>query len=148
MLVDMSRSTLVYENRRRDDSAVRKRIKEIAQTRVRYGSDRIHMLLRREGWPDNHKRVRRIYREEGLNIRSRRPRKAKSAAHRMERPLLSNLDQCWSMDFVHDQLISGRKIRGQIGALDAFLFQQASQRGDGDRSEPVGLNDRVSRVPS
>lgn len=119
MLVDMSRSTLVYENRRRDDSAVRKRIKEIAQTRVRYGSDRIHMLLRREGWPDNHKRVRRIYREEGLNIRSRRPRKAKSAAHRMERPLLSNLDQCWSMDFVHDQLISGRKIRA-LTIVDNF----------------------------
>ena len=119
MLVDMSRSTLVYENRRRDDSAVRNRIKEIAQTRVRYGSDRIHMLLRREGWPDNHKRVRRIYREEGLNIRSRRPRKAKSAAHRMERPLLSNLDQCWSIDFVHDQLISGRKIRA-LTIVDNF----------------------------
>jgi putative transposase len=119
MLVHISRGSLVYKKRRCDDSAVRERIKEIALTRVRYGSDRIHMLLRREGWPDNHKRVRRIYKEEGLNIRNRRPRRSKAAAHRLERLDLSNLNQCWSMDFVHDQLYNGRKIRA-LTIVDNF----------------------------
>jgi len=49
---------------------------------------------------DNHKRVRRVYREEGLNLRSKRPHRLKAAAHRMQRPEVSTLDQCWSMDFV------------------------------------------------
>lgn len=60
---------------------------------------------------DNHKRVYRIYKEEGLNLRSKRPRRSKSAAHRLERPQLSSLYQCCSMDFVADQLFDGRKIR-------------------------------------
>jgi len=56
-------------------------MKEIAETRVRYGFARIHILLRREGWRDNHKRTYRIYKEEGLNLRSKRPRRNKTAAH-------------------------------------------------------------------
>lgn len=90
---------------------VRTRIREIAETRVRYGVWRIYILLRREGFRDNHKRVHRIYKEEGLNLRSKRPRRNKAAAHRLERPDLTNLQQCWSMDFVADQLFDGRKIR-------------------------------------
>ena len=64
MLVHISRAGLVYKRRTRDDGPVRARIKEIAVSRVRYGSDRIHMLLRREGWPDNHKRVASIVRKD------------------------------------------------------------------------------------
>ena len=52
-------------------------MKEIAETRVRYGFNRIHILLRREGWRDNHKRTYRIYKEEGLNLRTKRPRRNK-----------------------------------------------------------------------
>ncbi len=111
MLVNLYRTTFEYHPHRRDDGPVRQRIKEIAVSRVRYGADRIHMLLRREGWPDNHKRVRRIYREEGLNLRNKRPYRSKAAAHRLERPEVSNLDYCWSIDFVHDQLYNGRKLR-------------------------------------
>ncbi len=72
---------------------------------------RINTLLRREGWKDNHKRVHRIYKEEGLNLRSKRPRRSKSGAHRLER--LENIEiyQCWSMDFVSDALFDGRKFR-------------------------------------
>jgi len=54
-------------------------MKEIAEARVRYGFNRIHVLLRREGWRDNHKRTYRIYKEEGLNLRSKRPRRNKTA---------------------------------------------------------------------
>lgn len=95
----------------RDDRAVRARIKEIAETRVRYGIARIHVLLRREGWQDNHKRTRRIYLEEGLNLRHRRPRRNKAAAHRQEHPQLSSPNECWSMDFVADALFDGRRFR-------------------------------------
>jgi transposase InsO family protein len=95
----------------RDDRAVRARIKEIAETRVRYGIARIHVLLRREGWRDNHKRTRRIYLEEGLNLRHRRPRRNKAAAHREKHPALTFPNECWSMDFVMDALFDGRRFR-------------------------------------
>jgi putative transposase len=87
------------------------RMKEIAAVRVRYGFWRIYILLRREGFMDNHKRMYRVYKEEGLNLRSKRPHRSKSAAHRMERPDVSNINQCWSMDFVSDQLFDGRRFR-------------------------------------
>ncbi len=87
------------------------RIKEIAETRVRYGIARIHVLLRREGWQDNHKRTRRIYLEEGLNLRHRRPRRNKAAAHRQPPIQLTIPNECWSMDFVMDALFDGRRFR-------------------------------------
>ena len=62
----LSRTVFHYIEHKRDDRAVRQWIREIAETRVRYGFDRIQVLLRREGWTDNHKRTYRIYREEGL----------------------------------------------------------------------------------
>lgn len=110
-VVQLHKSAYYYHAHRREDRPLRARIKEIAQARVRYGHWRIYALLRREGWKDNHKRVYRIYKEEGLNLRSKRPRRNKSAAHRLERPELSNLYQCCSMDFVSDQLFDGRKFR-------------------------------------
>ena len=72
---------------------------------------RIYILLRREGFRDNHKRVHRIYKEEGLNLRSKRPRRNKAAAHRLERPAINSLHGCWSMDFVCDNLFDGRRFR-------------------------------------
>lgn len=119
MLVRIGRSALRYRSTRRDEEPLRERIKELAVSRVRYGQDRIFMILRREGWPDNHKRVRRIYRELGLSLRNKRPRRSKAAAHRVERPEISKLDQCWSMDFVHDQLFDGRKLRA-LTIVDNF----------------------------
>lgn len=107
----LARSLYYYKAHVRDDLAVRQRIKEIAATRVRYGMDAIHVLLRREGWIDNHKRVRRIYREEGLNLRTKRPRRNKAAAHRQEQIQLTAPNQCWSMDFVMDALFDGRRFR-------------------------------------
>jgi putative transposase len=80
---------------------------------------RIHVLLRREGWCDNHKRVRRIYREEGLNLRLRRPRRNKAARHRSETIQLTAPNQCWSMDFVADALFDGRRFRA-LTLVDNF----------------------------
>jgi putative transposase len=69
------------------------------------------VLLQREGWEANHKRVLRIYREEGLNLRRKRPHRRVATAHRKKRPEITSIDQCWSMDFVSDQLSNGRRIR-------------------------------------
>jgi putative transposase len=104
-------SVFYYQHHRREDAALRSRVREIAVTRVRYGHWRIYTLLRREGWRDNHKRVYRVYKEEGLNLRSKRPRRTKAAAHRLERPANNSLYKCWSMDFVSDALFDGRKFR-------------------------------------
>ncbi len=86
-------------------------MKEIAETRLRYGSERIFTLLRREGFKDSYNRVYRLYKLEGLNLRSKRPRRNRAAAHRLERVQPSHLHECWSMDFVTDQLFDGRKFR-------------------------------------
>lgn len=109
--VGLYSSAWYYKPQRREDRPVRRRIKEIAATRVRYGMWRIYILLRREGFKDNHKRVHRIYKEEGLNLRSKRPRRNKAAAHRLERLNNNQINQCWSMDFVQDNLFDGRKFR-------------------------------------
>jgi putative transposase len=102
---------MYYKAHRRDDTPLRKRIREIAETRIRYDHDRIYILLRREGWPDNHKRTHRVYKDEGLNLRRKRPRRSKAGAHRLERPETTELHTLLSMDFVSDALFDGRRFR-------------------------------------
>ena len=118
-VLQLRQATYFYKPTPRDDRAERQRIREIAETRVRYGAERIHVLLRREGWLINHKKTYRIYCEEGLNLRRKRPRRRVAAAHRMERPLVSTVNTCWSMDFVADQLFNGQKIRA-LTVVDNF----------------------------
>jgi putative transposase len=86
---------------------------------VRYGYRRIHVLLQREGWSVNHKRVYRLYVEEGLPIRNKRPKRRVAAKVRSDRtpPLAPN--EVWAMDFLSDQLFDGRKIR-ILTIVDAF----------------------------
>jgi putative transposase len=107
----LGQSGMYYKDHRRDDQPLRQRMKEIADTRVRYGHERIFILLRREGWRDNHKRTYRVYIEEGLNLRTKRPRRSKTAANRLERPVNTGLYECFSMDFVSDALFDGKKFR-------------------------------------
>ena len=111
MVLLIYRSLWYYKSVRRDDSVIRSRMREIAMVRVRYGFWRIFTLLRREGWNDNHKRVHRLYCLEELNLRTKRNRRSRAGAHRMERPDLSTVNKCWSMDFVADQLFDGKKFR-------------------------------------
>jgi len=119
MTVELRLNTFRYQPKRRDDRPVRARIKEIANTRVTYGEERIYKLLRKEGWPDNHKRVRRIYREEALNLRTKRPNKSKASVLRENRDDPTRLNQCWAMDFIHDNLYDGRKFR-TLTVVDIF----------------------------
>jgi putative transposase len=77
---------------------------------------------------DNKKRVHRIYKEEGLNLRSKRPRRNKAAAHSLERPGLDRMYQCCSMDFVADQLFDGRKFWA-LTLVDNFSRQCMARLG-------------------
>jgi putative transposase len=107
----MSRTVYVYKSRARDSSMLLMRIREIAATRVHYGYRRVHVMLQREGFKDNHKRVYRLYREEGLSLRLKRPKRNKSARLRQPKHEVTAINQIWSMDFVADALFDGRRLR-------------------------------------
>jgi putative transposase len=77
---------------------------------VRYGYRRLHVLLQREGWRVNHKRVYRLYREEGLGIRVKRRRK-RTSVPRLAPPPPTRPRERWSMDFLADSLADGRRFR-------------------------------------
>lgn len=104
-------STYHYKGRRGDQAVLSERVREIAQTRVRYGYRRIHVLLCREGWRVNAKRVYRIYREQGLQLRNKVPKRRVKAKLRDDRRAAVKANETWAMDFVHDRLATGRKLR-------------------------------------
>lgn len=110
-VLEFERSTYHYKARRRDQAHEEKRIKEICQTRVRYGYRRVHVMLRREGFVINAKRTRRIYRELGLQLRNKTPKRRVKAKLRDDRKVATMPNETWAMDFVHDQLATGRKVR-------------------------------------
>lgn len=110
-LIRLSRSSWHYESIARDSSALQMRIKEITDTRQYYGYRRVHVMLRREGWKDNHKRGYRLYREMGLSLRLKRPRRHKSSQARLPKQVAQYPNDIWSMDFVADNLFDGRKLR-------------------------------------
>ena len=120
----------------RDEQAfLRMRIREIASVRKRYGYRRIHVLLLREGWKINHKRVYRLYKEEGLNLRKPTGRKKISVSRAPEKGLASTVNECWCMDFVSDQLYNGKRFRA-LTVLDTFsreslvIYVDKSIRGE------------------
>ena len=109
--MEFGRSSHRYRSRRNPQMALRLRLKDLAAVRVRYGYRRLHVLLRREGWSVNHKRVDRLYAEERLSIRTRLPRRKRAWRYRQGRPGAEAANEIWSMDFMSDQLFDGRPIR-------------------------------------
>ncbi|WP_371870951.1 IS3 family transposase [Pelagibacterium lentulum] len=107
----VDRSLYHYKSRRGEQADLQLRIKEICETRVRYGYRRVHILLRREGWDVNPKRIYRLYKEMGLQLRNKTPKRRVRAKLRDDRMAATSTNQVWAMDFVHDQLATGRKIR-------------------------------------
>lgn len=112
-LVKIHRSVARYKPRREAPTELLTRLRELASERRRYGYRRLAVLLRREGFVVNHKKVYRLYRDEGLAVRRvrRRKRKKLAGAERVIPSLPESRNQCWSMDFVEDSLADGRRIR-------------------------------------
>ena len=105
------RSNCRYASVADEQVALRMRLKDLAAVRVSYGYRRLHVLLQREGWRVNHKRVYRLYREEGLCMRPKKPRRHVSAQRREVRTTAVRPDERWSLDFMSDELVDGRRIR-------------------------------------
>ncbi|MBA2293253.1 MAG: IS3 family transposase [Gemmatimonadales bacterium] len=104
------RTPVRYQARRAPQTALVARLRELAATKVRWGSPRLTWRLVRDGWPVNHKRIERLMREEQLLVRQR-PRRKRAAMARVPTPVPTRPDQRWSMDFVRDTLLDGRPFR-------------------------------------
>ena len=118
-VLEFERSTYHYKSRRADQAGIKARIKAICETRVRYGYRRVHVMLQREGWPINIKRTYRLYNEMGLQLRNKTPKRRVRAKLRDDRAPATRPNDVWAMDFVHDQLATGQKIR-VLTIVDTF----------------------------
>ena len=145
-VLEMDTSTYHYKSRRPGQAGLEQRIKEICQTRVRYGYRRVHVVLRREGWPVNQKRTRRIYRELGLQLRNKTPKRRVKAKLRDDRRPATRSNETWAMDFVHDQLATGQRLR-VLTIVDTFSrFSPALEpRFTFRAADVVEILERVSR---
>jgi putative transposase len=108
--IGADRSSIRYRRRRPDDGVIRSCLREIAAVRRRFGYRRLHILLRRKSVVLNHKKLRRLYAEERLQVRRRGARK-RALGTRSPLALPQGPNQRWSLDFVHDQLSDGRRFR-------------------------------------
>ena len=109
-LVGLQPCIFRYQNRRDPDTVIRERLKQLAQQHPRWGYRFLALRLRQEGHRINHKRVLRLYREEGLKLRPKKRRKVVSV-QRVRPPATTGINQKWSMDFVSDTLSCGRRFR-------------------------------------
>ena len=117
-MLQIDRSTVRYLSRRGDDTDLRDAIKRVSRERRRFGCRPIHVMIAREGFEVNHKKVRRIYREEKLQVRRRGGRK-RALGTRKPMVLPDGPNQRWSLDFVSDALTDGRRFR-ILAVVDDF----------------------------
>ncbi|EDZ98310.1 integrase catalytic region [Burkholderia sp. H160] len=150
-LVRRARSKHDYRSVKDPQTALRQRMREIAQTRVRYGYRRVHVLFKREGWRVSRDRLYRLYAEEQLQLRSKLPRRRKMVVSRRKRCVPARPNEVWSLDFVADQLANGTRLR-DLTVVDVFNREAlAIEVGQRLRAEDVAsvLNRLVAqrRVP-
>lgn len=145
-LVGLARSTCRYAPRRDPATGLRERLRVLAEARRRFGYRRLTVLLRREGFRVNHKRVYRLYREEGLAVRRRR-RKRMPRVTLAPLPPPTRVNQRWTMDFIEDTVVTGRKVR-IFNVVDAFSRKWLG--GEVDTSLPgarvVQVLDRLAEL--
>jgi len=139
----MRRSTCRYQSCAPNQNGLRQRLKELAATHVRYGYRRLTVLLRREGWPVNAKRIYPLYRKEGLIVRIKQ-RKKMARRERSPQPLASRPNQCWSMDFVSDKLADGTSFRIRRRSVHAGVHMAGTTPFD-DRSQGGRCTDEGQR---
>ncbi|MCG8607499.1 IS3 family transposase, partial [bacterium] len=141
--LQLNRATQRYRGHRDPQIPLRQRLRELSQTRVRYGYRKMTVLLKREGWPVGKKLVYRLYREEGLTLHPRSLRRRKAVETRREAVKVTRPNEAWSLDFVADQLADGRRFRA-LTVLDVFTREcLAIEAGASLRGEHVvaALND-------
>ena len=114
----VDRTSVRYRSTRPDDAAVRARLRELAALRQRFGYRRLYILLRREGIIMNHKKLRRLYREERLQVRRRGGRK-RALGTRAPLTIPQGPNQRWSLDFLSDAFADGRRFR-ILAVIDDF----------------------------
>lgn len=102
-----------------DQAAPERRIREICEIRVRYGYRRVHVLLERDGWGTNIKQTYRVYRDLGLQLRNKTPKRRVKAKLREDWQMATGPNDVWAMDFVHYQLATGKTLR-VLTVVDAF----------------------------
>ena len=110
-LIGQARSNQFYRSRKDRREGLRLRMKEIANTRIRFGYRRVHVMLKREGWQVGQSQAYRLYREEQLQLRSKLPKRRKMVVQRQQRIQASAPGQVWTMDFVADKVGNGEKFR-------------------------------------
>ncbi len=108
-LIGISRSLYRYESKRSSDTELTERLTALAGQKRRYGYRRLHVLLLREGWEINRKRTYRVY-HAGLMV-LRRKRKRIAGVERLEKIIAAAPNRSWSMDFVSDGFVDGRRLR-------------------------------------
>jgi putative transposase len=136
-VLEVARATYRYEGYAEQWIELRMRIREIAQTRVRYGYRMIRVPLNREGWKVGKDLVYRLYKEEGLGLRKRPAGRRRAVVHRQERFKPTGPNQVWAMDFVSDQLSDGRRFRS-LTVVDIFTREAlAIESGQSLRGEDV-----------
>jgi putative transposase len=117
-VIGADRTSVRYRCRRPDDTALRERLRSLASERRRFGYRRLHILLRREGAQVNHKKLRRLYREERLQVRRRGSRK-RALGTRAPMALPQGPNQRWSLDFAADAFTDSRRFR-ILAVVDDF----------------------------
>jgi len=117
-IIGADRTSVRYRRRRPDDAAFRLRLRELAAVRRRFGYRRLQILLRREGMHMNHKKLRRLYAEERLQVRRRGGRK-RALGTRAPLTIPQGVHQRWSLDFLSDALTDGRRFR-ILAVVDDF----------------------------
>lgn len=117
-VISADRTSIRYRSQRPDDGAIRIRLCELAAQRRRFGYRRLHILLRREGVHVNHKKLRRLYMEERLQVR-RRGRRKRALGTRASMTIPQGPNRRWSLDFLSDALTDGRRFR-ILAVVDDF----------------------------
>lgn len=127
-VLGVDRSSVRYRSVRPDDADLRKAMKAVAAERRRFGYRRVHVMLERQGWQVNQKKLRRLYREERLQVRKRGGRKR---ALGTRRPMLvpEKPDERWSLDFVSDAFTDGRRFR-VLAIVDDFSRERLALVAD------------------
>jgi putative transposase len=136
-----------YQSRRDPQADLRMRLKDLAESRGRYGYRRLHILLQREGWHVNPKRLHRLSCEEGLSIRTRSPKRRRACRYRSGRSQADGMTEVWAMDFMSDRLFDENPFR-ILTIVDCFAREAlaTAARPDFRAYQVIDELDRIARI--